>query len=241
LEKVVLVVGITMDTDEGSQEDPLSLHKYLYCLGNPINGSDPSGHDDLGELITTMSDTVMLATRTASTTIKAYNTASTVLNFIQMSSDFVSMWRSGKLTQAIKEQIRDSRREWKATTARAAIQDLEDNLPRIVEETLLHWPTKLATKYGRMPDAVGIDMPLLVPTGTLPPIPFGKLPDTNIKLDLIFGASGNRWGRVTGVEVQYGETWQQLWRMDFHGDHGKGGADYDYWPGRPPFTYHIRE
>jgi hypothetical protein len=44
VEKVVLVAGITMDTSEGDNTDPLSLHKYLYCQGNPINGIDPSGH-----------------------------------------------------------------------------------------------------------------------------------------------------------------------------------------------------
>jgi RHS repeat-associated protein len=33
----------TMDTYEGDQEAPLSLHKYLYCQGNPANGGDPSG------------------------------------------------------------------------------------------------------------------------------------------------------------------------------------------------------
>ena len=35
----------TMDTYEGNQSDPLSLHKYLYCHANPINGTDPSGHE----------------------------------------------------------------------------------------------------------------------------------------------------------------------------------------------------
>jgi RHS repeat-associated protein len=33
----------TMDTDEGDQEDPLSLHKYLYCQEDPVDGYDPSG------------------------------------------------------------------------------------------------------------------------------------------------------------------------------------------------------
>ena len=37
----------TMDTYDGNNEDPLSLHKYLYCQGNPIMGFDPSGHDDV--------------------------------------------------------------------------------------------------------------------------------------------------------------------------------------------------
>jgi RHS repeat-associated protein len=33
----------TMDTFAGNSEDPLSLHKYLYCQGNSVNGIDPSG------------------------------------------------------------------------------------------------------------------------------------------------------------------------------------------------------
>jgi hypothetical protein len=36
----------TMDTEEGSGDDPLSLHKYLYCNVNPQNHIDPSGHGD---------------------------------------------------------------------------------------------------------------------------------------------------------------------------------------------------
>ncbi len=33
----------TMDTFQGDQEDTLSLHKYLYCEANPIDGIDPTG------------------------------------------------------------------------------------------------------------------------------------------------------------------------------------------------------
>ena len=32
-----------MDSYEGGQSDPLSLHKYLYCHADPVNGIDPSG------------------------------------------------------------------------------------------------------------------------------------------------------------------------------------------------------
>jgi RHS repeat-associated protein len=35
----------SMDSYEGSQGTSLSLHKYLYCHGNPVNGTDPSGHE----------------------------------------------------------------------------------------------------------------------------------------------------------------------------------------------------
>ena len=33
----------TMDTFQGDQEDPSSLHRYTYCANDPINGSDPMG------------------------------------------------------------------------------------------------------------------------------------------------------------------------------------------------------
>jgi hypothetical protein len=35
----------TRDSYEGSSQDPLSLHKYLYCHSDPVNGTDPSGHE----------------------------------------------------------------------------------------------------------------------------------------------------------------------------------------------------
>ena len=36
----------TLDSFEGPQNDPLSLHKYAYCRGDPVNRSDPSGYSD---------------------------------------------------------------------------------------------------------------------------------------------------------------------------------------------------
>ncbi len=35
----------------GSNDDPISLHKYLYANADPVNNTDPSGHDSLGELM----------------------------------------------------------------------------------------------------------------------------------------------------------------------------------------------
>jgi len=34
-----------MDSYAGNNEDPLSLHKYLYCSANPVNMTDASGHE----------------------------------------------------------------------------------------------------------------------------------------------------------------------------------------------------
>jgi hypothetical protein len=35
----------TMDSFEGTQENPQTLHKYLYVADDPVNGTDPTGHD----------------------------------------------------------------------------------------------------------------------------------------------------------------------------------------------------
>jgi len=37
----------SMDSDEGENDDPLSLHKYTFASGDPQDRIDPSGHDDI--------------------------------------------------------------------------------------------------------------------------------------------------------------------------------------------------
>jgi RHS repeat-associated protein len=45
----------TMDTYQGNIQDPRSLHKYLYCHGDGVNFSDPSGrYEGLGGLAISM-------------------------------------------------------------------------------------------------------------------------------------------------------------------------------------------
>jgi hypothetical protein len=45
---------MTMDTYRGNNEDPLSLHKYVYAEGNPVDGSDPNGNYDVGDVMGAM-------------------------------------------------------------------------------------------------------------------------------------------------------------------------------------------
>ncbi|NOS72797.1 MAG: hypothetical protein HOP33_23085 [Verrucomicrobia bacterium] len=40
----------TMDSFEGSESDPLSLHKYLYAQANPVTMADPSGQYSIIEV-----------------------------------------------------------------------------------------------------------------------------------------------------------------------------------------------
>ena len=41
----------TRDTVEGDQEDPKSLHLYNYASDNPMIKVDPSGHDDIVDVL----------------------------------------------------------------------------------------------------------------------------------------------------------------------------------------------
>ncbi len=52
----------TMDSWEGTQTEPLSLHKYLYAHADPVNGTDPRGHENLGTQLVNMSIQIGLFT-----------------------------------------------------------------------------------------------------------------------------------------------------------------------------------
>jgi hypothetical protein len=38
---------LSRDPEDGKPIDPKSLHKYLYADGDPVNGWDPSGRDEV--------------------------------------------------------------------------------------------------------------------------------------------------------------------------------------------------
>ena len=40
----------SIDTFQGFEEEPLSLHKYLYTHSGPINHADPTGHFQTEEI-----------------------------------------------------------------------------------------------------------------------------------------------------------------------------------------------
>jgi RHS repeat-associated protein len=65
----------SMDTEEGDDEEPSSLHKYLYASSDPVNRIDPSGHDDLAEISTAegIQATIQTMSNGVGTLIRAYN------------------------------------------------------------------------------------------------------------------------------------------------------------------------
>jgi RHS repeat-associated protein len=69
------------DQQDGTPNDPLSLHKYAYCQNNPVNMHDPSGNE--GELIST-SFAMGIAE-----TIEAINTIHTIWTLGKMITESV--------------------------------------------------------------------------------------------------------------------------------------------------------
>lgn len=78
-----------LDPFAGSNHDPQSLHKYLYCNADPINASDPSGQMSLSEINISM---VIRAT------LMTLNFMGAVYNFRQMGNATVKLincWSMG--------------------------------------------------------------------------------------------------------------------------------------------------
>ncbi len=69
----------TMDTFEGNQDDPLSLHRYLYTEDNPVNLTDPSGRTSLGEMMVTMRTIAYMAANMAIRAAPALSRVTVVL------------------------------------------------------------------------------------------------------------------------------------------------------------------
>jgi len=96
----------SMDTSEGDDESPLSLHRYLYANSDPVNGRDPSGHEDLAELGTVQGviGTINSMTSAVSTAMRAYNFASdvaSIADYLPLAVDLMQAF--GQPTPALVE------------------------------------------------------------------------------------------------------------------------------------------
>jgi len=69
---------ISQDPFRGQDQDPVTLHRYLYASGNPANRVDPSGKDDLAEVIVSTTESIALDGAEAGATQGAKATAETV-------------------------------------------------------------------------------------------------------------------------------------------------------------------
>jgi len=64
-----------MDTDEGDEDDPISLHKYLYAEADPIDNTDPSGNDSVSDTLDAVTMTIVPGAVTHPLAYKSFNVA----------------------------------------------------------------------------------------------------------------------------------------------------------------------
>ena len=86
---------LTLDSYEGSQSDPRSLHKYMYGSADGVNNIDPSGNASLGEISTTLGIAATLAS--VSTLMLNMLTTSTALSIATDNFSFDGLLVSGRL------------------------------------------------------------------------------------------------------------------------------------------------
>lgn len=80
----------SMDSFEGNNEDPISLHKYLYCYANPVDFADRSGHDgDLMSLSIVNAISAAINSMSFIADMRAHNYSAAVVDLVGVGLSFV--------------------------------------------------------------------------------------------------------------------------------------------------------
>jgi RHS repeat-associated protein len=101
------------DVYEGNQNEPLTLHKYVYTHNNPVNGIDPSG------LFTnTLLEQAAVAASIAALAVITWNIINTINNPIEKAYDAADLYASyfphevkDKLTEGAKRSEKNKKSE----------------------------------------------------------------------------------------------------------------------------------
>jgi RHS repeat-associated protein len=122
-----------MDSFAGNNEDPQSLHKYLYCHANPVNAIDPSGAMDIS-LISVMGVMANIAR-----TFMAYYPVLRVGFFVADILDAAAIVMKA-LTQGISSV---TAREWANLALITATAFFGGKIARQVAKRMINWALKI--------------------------------------------------------------------------------------------------
>jgi RHS repeat-associated protein len=81
-----------MDPFSGSQQDPQSLHKYIYGHNDPVNQIDPDGNRSLAETLTVTAIVAIVIGALAPAIIAAYQTAKTGASWRAIGTNAAIAW-----------------------------------------------------------------------------------------------------------------------------------------------------
>ena len=134
-----------MDPIPGNTAEPLSLHKYAYCHGNPVTYSDPTGMFSLSEELNVQSIQSMLMNFSGlvSKVQRAFSIANSVMNAIDMATTILGLVQGGFpafVQQAEKMVSKAAFGEYAyrftLNGIREALSVLAENMPRVMAGVL---------------------------------------------------------------------------------------------------------
>ena len=79
---------LSQDPFGGNDQDPISLHRYLYVRDDPANDSDPGGQESLGEVLTVSTIQTSLNGLRLGTIFKVYNIASSFADAVNIYNNY---------------------------------------------------------------------------------------------------------------------------------------------------------
>lgn len=237
-----------MNDYEGTDREPLSLHRYLYVYSDPANRIDPSGNDSLADLnvaqgiIGELSSTLNTVTNALQTINRVRGTVDLVLNVYQVINTLAT-GGVGALISGLpqfnpldsKINIDDALASFAQNSGKAlALAALQ---PIMVE--------KIVEYFTARNPAFIVYMPLPSPSIPLVPTP---LKIKGIPVKLYFGGGRGQGGRLIGIGMVKNQDSRdpnlQIFRMHYHEFHFGAGSGRTSGDLVPPwqdglFHYHI--
>jgi RHS repeat-associated protein len=231
---------VSVDPYAGDPQAPVSLHRYLYGNNSPINCKDPTGKVTMAE-----HNAAMTINNILTTSFRIFSTAFNIIDKVNTALDIISAVRAvvelfgagapamvdvGKITKEIAaNQAADFWEE--------AEQELRAQSGTIVQNVTLH-KTKLMVKDApkmKRPDFKFILYLPSLPKSSGPWMAFSSgIKINNKKVELY---AGNLGGRLAGVGYSVNGNNNQLFRMDYHSQHGNSNTTTE-WPGGI-FHFHV--
>ena len=243
-----------MDTYEGYQTKPVSLHKYIYADANPIFWTDPSGFMSMPELASArniadiLSTSIRTVDRFLTTIDKVTSTVdliSTIYQSFQLMSNPILMTRSlgGSVSNQIKEILNPDFLE-------EAVMALRSNASRIVSSVItqqLPQEKQKVTRYLKNKDSsFVIYAPSILSVAGGTSIPTGikvRGKSVNISTKGVNMISNEYADRLIGVGMISGGKDYQFFRMDFGRFNHPRSPDrnnYDVWQDSGKrFHFHV--
>jgi RHS repeat-associated protein len=216
----------TMDTFEGRSGEPITLHKYLYCGGDPINGRDPSGMETLTEMtaVQTLKSGLMQIGGRIKFLMNAYDKVSSLIDIISGVQQVIGAIEGAQLPDLTSSLTSTGSPN---VDFKEALESFAENLPKAISTGIGNWSSgfESSAAKGDKLSAFLIYMPLPIagiPQREIKTNTSVKLSKSKIPINLIFGAANaDASGQLFGLGVKMGIN-RQLIRMDFHGAHGGG-------------------